>query len=190
MALSFRAIRFPIIVTSSVNQINKNTQYWSASAYSGLKRMKPLVVLRGFALKRLRTMRKQKIWEGVIIAGWKGMLTVLPEPSKISEAQASLLPALIVEIADFMKELIKRPGLSARSAWNSSILTVVVLCEVRVVDYIGFELILITWDMDCASRNALKGAQGASRPSFNGAIKILQAPLGVCCAFSIPRSTR
>ncbi|MEO9655498.1 tyrosine-type recombinase/integrase [Marinomonas sp.] len=94
---------------------------------------------------------------------------LLPEPSKIQKRKHhAALP--YAEIADFMKELSKRPGLSAR-ALEFSILTVARSGEVRGATWDEIDFDNKIWTIPAARMKARKEHRV---PLSTGAIKILQ----------------
>ncbi len=166
---SLEQYAFPIIGHLSVNQLNK-THILEVLQPIWLEKNETASRLRGRIETILDYAKAKEFREGDNPAGWKGMLKpLLPEPSKIQKRKHhAALP--YAEIADFMKELSKRPGLSAR-ALEFSILTVARSGEVRGAtwDEIDFENKI--WIVPAERMKARKEHRV---PLSTGAIKILQ----------------
>ncbi|MGO3344146.1 MAG: tyrosine-type recombinase/integrase [Marinomonas sp.] len=160
---------FPVIGHLSVNQINK-THILEVLQPIWLEKNETASRLRGRIETILDYAKAKEFREGDNPAGWKGMLKpLLPEPSKIQKRKHhAALP--YAEIADFMKELSKRPGLSAR-ALEFSILTVARSGEVRGSTWDEIDFDNMIWIIPAERMKARKEHRV---PLSSGAIKILQ----------------
>ena len=166
---SLEQYAFPIIGHLSVNQINK-THILEVLQPIWLEKNETASRLRGRIETILDYAKAKEFREGDNPAGWKGMLKpLLPEPSKIQKRKHhAALP--YAEITDFMKELSKRPGLSAR-ALEFSILTVARSGEVRGATWDEIDFDNRIWVIPAERMKARKEHRV---PLSSGAIKILQ----------------
>jgi integrase len=166
---SLEQYAFPIIGHLSVNQINK-THILEVLQPIWLEKNETASRLRGRIETILDYAKAKEFREGDNPAGWKGMLKpLLPEPSKIQKRKHhAALP--YVEISDFMKELSKRPGLSAR-ALEFSILTVARSGEVRGATWDEIDFDNKIWIVPAERMKARKEHRV---PLSTGAIKLLQ----------------
>ncbi|TYL47836.1 tyrosine-type recombinase/integrase [Marinomonas sp. IMCC 4694] len=166
---SLEQYAFPVIGHLPVNQINK-THILEVLQPIWLEKNETASRLRGRIETILDYAKAKEFRDGDNPAGWKGMLKpLLPEPSKIQNRKHhAALP--YADIANFMKELSKRPGLAAR-ALEFSILTVARSGEVRGAtwDEIDFENKI--WIVPAERMKARKEHRV---PLSTGAIKILQ----------------
>ncbi|WP_100635916.1 tyrosine-type recombinase/integrase [Marinomonas sp. ef1] len=165
---SLEQYAFPIIGHLFVNQINK-THILEVLQPIWLEKNETASRLRGRIETILDYAKAKEFREGDNPAGWKGMLKpLLPEPSKIQKRKHhAALP--YAEIADFMKELSKRPGLSAR-ALEFSILTVARSGEVRGATWNEIDLENKIWIVPAERMKARKEHRV---PLSSGALKIL-----------------
>jgi integrase len=166
---SLEQYAFPIIGHLSVNQINK-THILEVLQPIWLEKNETASRLRGRIETILDYAKAKEFREGDNPAGWKGMLKpLLPEPSKIQKRKHhAALP--YAEITDFMKELSKRPGLSAR-ALEFSILTVARSGEVRGATWDEIDFDNNIWIVPAERMKARKEHRV---PLSTGAIKILK----------------
>ncbi|WP_417447294.1 tyrosine-type recombinase/integrase [Kangiella sp.] len=166
---SLERYAFPIIGHLPVNQINK-THILEVLQPIWLEKNETASRLRGRIETILDYAKAKEFREGDNPAGWKGMLKpLLPEPSKIQKRKHhAALP--YAEIADFMKELYKRPGLSAR-ALEFSILTVARSGEVRGATWDEIDFDNKVWIVPAERMKARKEHRV---PLSSGALKILE----------------